>query len=436
MFAGVNSSQPVQNTTHKVVIPFYAYGAVSLFAACFLMLISAGSFTGHYFNPHVLAITHIMALGWGTMIILGAGYQLIPVLIEKSLYSIKLAYWSFFLAAAGIPFLAYGFYYFDMGWPAKWGGRLILIAVLLFVINLAKSIQKSKKGNVHAWFMLAASGWLFITAFYGLVLVYNFTFPIYERNPVDLIPLHAHTGIVGWFLLLVIGVGSKLIPMFMISKYTNNKLLWLIFLLINTALLLFILLYIFNVGSAIFLLPVSMILISLMLFASYCYKSYKQRIRKQVDGQMKISLLSVLMMLVPVAVIFLLIVFFVSEKENLRVVLLYGFVIFFGWITAIIFGMTFKTLPFIIWNKVYGKIAGLGKTPNPKELYSEKLFKVMSLSYLSGFVTFIAGILTIERVVLTIGASLLLTAAFLYCVNAGKVLLHQNPFQNDERNNQ
>ncbi len=436
MFGGVNSSQPVQNTTHKVVIPFYAYAAISLFAACFLMLISAGSFTGHYFNPHVLAITHIMALGWGTMIILGAGYQLIPVLIENSLYSIKLAYWSFYLAAAGIPFLAYGFYYFDMGWPAKWGGRLVLIAVLLFVINLAKSIQKSKKGNVHAWFMLAASVWLFITALYGLVLVYNFTFPIYKRNPVDLIPLHAHTGIVGWFLLLVIGVGSKLIPMFMISKYTNNKLLWLIFLLINTALLLFILLYIFNVGSAIFLLPVFMILVSLMLFASYCYKSYKQRIRKQVDGQMKISLLSVLMMLVPVVVIFFLVGLFVSGEENLRVVLLYGFVIFFGWITAIIYGMTFKTLPFIVWNKVYGKVAGLGKTPNPKDLYSEKLFKVMSLSYLSGFVIFIAGILTIEKVILTIGAFLLLTAAILYCVNTGKVLLHQNSLQNDERSNQ
>ena len=436
MFGGVNSSQPVQNTTHKVVIPFYAYAAISLFAACFLMLISAGSFTGHYFNPHVLAITHIMALGWGTMIILGAGYQLIPVLIENSLYSIKLAYWSFYLAAAGIPFLAYGFYYFDMGWPAKWGGRLVLIAVLLFVINLAKSIQKSKKGNVHAWFMLAASVWLFITALYGLVLVYNFTFPIYKRNPVDLIPLHAHTGIVGWFLLLVIGVGSKLIPMFMISKYTNNKLLWLIFLLINTALLLFILLYIFNVGSAIFLLPVFMILVSLMLFASYCYKSYKQRIRKQVDGQMKISLLSVLMMLVPVVVIFFLVGLFVSGEENLRVVLLYGFVILFGWITAIIYGMTFKTLPFIVWNKVYGKVAGLGKTPNPKDLYSEKLFKVMSLSYLSGFVIFIAGILTIEKVILTIGAFLLLTAAILYCVNTGKVLLHQNSLQNDERSNQ
>ncbi|MBK8951239.1 MAG: cytochrome C oxidase subunit I [Chitinophagaceae bacterium] len=425
MFAGVINNQPMQNTTYKVVLPFYTYAALSLFAACFLLLISTGSFTGHYFNPHILAITHMMALGWGTMIILGAGYQLIPVLIEKSLYSIKLANWSFFLAATGIPLLAYGFYNFDMGWPAKWGGRLVFISVSLFVINLAKSIQKSKNRNVHAWFMLAASVWLFVTALYGLVLVYNFTFPIYKRNHIELIPLHAHTGVIGWFLLLVIGVGSKLIPMFMISKYTNSKQLWLIFLLINTALVLFISLYIFKAANAIFFFPVVMLLTSLIVFAQYCYKSYKQRIRKQVDEQMKLSLLSLLMMLLPVAVIFFLIGLFVSGKEDMRIVLLYGFVIFFGWITAIIFGMTFKTLPFIVWNKVYGKIAGLGKTPGPKDLYSERLFAAMSVSYLAGFVIFIAGILTIEKVVLTIGSSLLLLSALLYCVNAGKLIFHK-----------
>jgi hypothetical protein len=48
----------------------------------------------------------------------------------------------------------------------------------------------------------------------------------------------------------------------------------------------------------------------------------------------------------------------------------YGFIIFFGWITAIILGMTFKTLPFIVWNKVYHQQAGKGKTPNPKDLFS------------------------------------------------------------------
>jgi cbb3-type cytochrome oxidase subunit 1 len=64
----------------------------------------------HYFNPKTLAITHLMALGWGTMIILGASHQLLPVLIEGKLDSYLLALLSFIFAAAGIPLLVTGFY--------------------------------------------------------------------------------------------------------------------------------------------------------------------------------------------------------------------------------------------------------------------------------------------------------------------------------------
>src|SRR5574338_310513 len=98
----------VQNTTHKVVIPFYVYAALSFLAATILLFLSDNAFTQHYFHPRTLAITHTMALGWGTMIILGASHQLVPVLIEAKLYSNKLAYISFILAASGIPLLVYG----------------------------------------------------------------------------------------------------------------------------------------------------------------------------------------------------------------------------------------------------------------------------------------------------------------------------------------
>ena len=151
-----------------------------------------------------------MALGWGTMMILGASHQLVPVLIEHSLYSNKLAYTSFLLAATGIPLLAYGFYVFDMGWPAKWGGRLVLLSILSYVINLLISISKSNGKNVHAIFILTASIWLFLTAFLGLALVYNFTFPYLPKETLQYLPLHAHAGVVGWFLLLVMGVGSDI----------------------------------------------------------------------------------------------------------------------------------------------------------------------------------------------------------------------------------
>ena len=52
-----------------------------------LLLTSSSAFTDHYFSAHILAITHLMALGSGTMIILGASHQLVPVLIEGKLYN-------------------------------------------------------------------------------------------------------------------------------------------------------------------------------------------------------------------------------------------------------------------------------------------------------------------------------------------------------------
>ena len=64
----------IKNTSHKVVLPFYIYGALSFLAATILLVFSTPAFTQHYFHPHTLAITHAMALGWGTMIILGASH--------------------------------------------------------------------------------------------------------------------------------------------------------------------------------------------------------------------------------------------------------------------------------------------------------------------------------------------------------------------------
>ena len=70
-----------QTTTYKVVLPFYAYGALSFLTACILLLFNTNITGEHHFHPVTLTITHLMALGWGTMVILGASHQLLPVLI-------------------------------------------------------------------------------------------------------------------------------------------------------------------------------------------------------------------------------------------------------------------------------------------------------------------------------------------------------------------
>ncbi|GAO42692.1 hypothetical protein [Flavihumibacter petaseus] len=414
----------MKHTPHTVVLPFYGYAAIALLAATILLACSTGAMTGHYFQPHVLAITHAMALGWGTMIILGASHQLIPVLIEGRLYSNTLAMLCFVLAAMGIPLLVYGFYVFDLGWPAKAGGILINVAVSLYVVNVVLSVQKSGKESIQAVFVLTAACWLLLTTGVGLLLLYNFTDPFLSRDSLAFLSLHMHLGVIGWFLLLVAGVGSRLVPMFLLSKYSNTSQLWWMYALINGGLLLFVFLFVRFPESGwhkIAILPLAM---ALLIFGVYCFRVYQSRIRKRVDGQMRLSILSILMAFLPLFIIAVISIGSAVVGNSPVLPLVYGFAIFFGWLTSIILGMTFKTLPFIVWSKVYEHQAGLKKTPQPADLFSHRLFRLMALTYLAGFLLFATGLAWKNIIVLNFSAPLLVTAAFCYNLNVFKLVFH------------
>lgn len=435
MFGNSGNSGLIKTTSHKVVLPFYVYAAISFLTATGLMLFNTPAFLQHYFHPHTLAITHIMALGWGTMIILGASHQLVPVLIDGKLYSDSMALISFVFASLGIPMLVYGFFEFNIGWPAQWGGSLVVGSVFIYLLNLSISILKSKKGNVHVVFVFTAAVWLLITTSVGLLLVFNFSSPFLPRNSLTYLPLHAHLGIAGWFLLLIMGVGSRLIPMFLISKYDNTRLLWWIYGLVNGGVLCFAFGFLFNQNNYVLLVPIAAVFSAILLFIFYCREAYSQRIRRKVDEQMKVSLLSVMMILIPIVILLIVIIsLLVHSEQATSLVLMYGFAIFFGWITAIILGMTFKTLPFIVWNKIYHHHAGTGKTPNPKDLFSDSAFKYMSIAYLGGLILFSMGIVTEISILLQVGAIFLLITAILYNWNVIRTVMHKPVFY--EYNNQ
>ena len=411
-----------QTTNYRVVLPFYIYASVSFLAGTLLLFLRTDIANDHYFYPPTLAITHIMALGWGTMIILGASHQLLPVLIEGKLYSNRLAIMTFGFTCLGIPLLVFGFYIFRTGWIMQLGALLVNLGVLLYVSNVFLSAFKSEKRNVHAWFIITASLWLLATTTFGLLLVINFDHTIFQKESLAYLSVHAHLGLVGWFLLLVIGVGSRLIPMFLISKYTNEKALWTIYGLVNAGLIVFILARMVN--RSLEFLAIIPILTGIVVFGHHCFKAYAVRIRKAVDEQMKASLLSIIHMLLPFVVLIMSLWVLPSGGQP-NLVLLYGVSILFGWITAIILGMTFKTLPFIVWNKVYHKKAYTGKAPLPKDLFSEKMYHYMLMAYILGFGVFVIGIILLNQWLLKIGAAALLMTAILYVLNTTKILIHK-----------
>ena len=423
MIAGENQNASL----YKITAAHYLVSAICFLVLAVMFLFSTEVFGGHYFHPKLLALTHLAALGWASLIIFGACYQLLPVVLETGLYSFKLAWLSFLLFVPGLVLLVQAFWVFEPGTGMQMGAVMLLSGILLFALNaVLTSRKKQKKETLHEEFIITACFWLIGTALLGLLLVFNFRYAFLPKDHLHFLKLHAHMGIAGWFLLLVIGVSAKLIPMFLVSKDQRHHLLSWSYYLINGALLTFLVdTYIsgLNVKTIFLVLIGAAGIITYLIYVYYCFRS---RIKKAIDLPVRNTVLSVVLLSLAVAILpFILYYHLKGDPQAVRLTNLYGTVLFMGWITAIILGKTFKTLPFIVWVKHYEHLAGKGKTPLPAELYKNGLLKLQTIFFVLFCFMFFAG-LFLELPLLVKGGlfCLLLTATF-YLMNVLVLLLHK-----------
>jgi len=408
-----------------VVVPHFIFGGLALLVIVLLITFYPTIFTQHFVNPKLLAVTHLAVLGWVTMIIFGALYQLIPVIMETKLYSEKLAKISFILLGLGAICLSYSFWNFEIGGEMFFSAGLIITAVILFAINVHLTSFKSTKKSIERIFIITAVCWLLFTVFAGLTLAINLAHPFLKPSQITLIKLHAHAGIIGWFFQLIIGVSSRLLPMFMVSHNLNKKKLTIAYFLINLGLILGVIsLYTqwhLGIYSAIFA-----VVLGILFYLSFIFEAYKKRIRKHLDIGMKQSVLSFLILLIPLLLILLLVFRFnILENISQPLIIAYGSTIVLGFITTLILGQTYKTLPFIVWLKVYRKRVGKGKIPLPKELYSEKIANLQLWSFSIGFATLLTGIILKNNDIVSLSGIILTLTILLYNYNILKIVFHK-----------
>ncbi len=409
----------------KVVIPHFIFGALTWLGVTLLIVSHPTVFTQHFFNAKLLAITHLLVLGWITMIIFGALYQLLPVIMEVKLYSETLAKISFVLLGTGTLLLAFAFWQFSFGTLMFIAGVFIVISVGLFAANVLFTAHTSSKKVIERTFIISSVIWLLFTVLAGLTLAINLRYPFLKVSHVELLKLHAHAGIAGWFIQLIIGVSSKLLPMFMVAHGVNTKKLNFTFLAINIGLPAGIvsLFLQFKIGVV---FSVVLVVAGIVSYLSFLVESYKKRVKKQLDIGMKQSVLSFAILVIPLFLIFTLLLNFNFLKTlTIPLSVAYGSAIVIGFITSLVMGQTYKTLPFIVWLKVYRGKVGKVVLPLPKDLYSEKAATAQVWLFAVGFGLLLIGISATNKIlVLTSGIFLFLSVA-LYNFNIFKIVLHK-----------
>jgi hypothetical protein len=171
------------------------------------------------------------------------------------------------------------------------------------------------------------------------------------------------------------------------------------------------------------------IAIGIGFFLSFVYETYSTRLRRQLDVGLKYTMIAIVLLTVPVVIALILLIFGQSTAFIVRVITVYGTVMIFGVISMLIFGQTYKTLPFIIWLDRYKNYVGKYKTPLPRQLYSEKLASFQFYAYLVSLSIIIIGIILKQLLVLQVGTSILIIVSLLNFANMLKMVMHKRKLE-------
>jgi hypothetical protein len=378
--------------------------------------------SGYHYSPEVVAVTHLFVLGWISSVVMGAIYQLVPVALETRLHSQRLAQWHFVLHGIGFVGMVAMFYLWNMKQVGHFASALA-VGVGLFVYNLARTLAGIPRWNVVAAGIAASLGWLTVTVLAGLYLAAAKCWNFSPFNPLAQMHAHAHLGGLGFFVMMIIAVSYKLVPMFTLSEVRSARRARWSLVLLNTGLAgLFVGIL---VSSRWKLLPALIVAAGLAVYGREITAILRSRKRRSLDWGL-IYFLTAIALLVPVAALGVVLAWpgLPTTLGTAQLESVYGFLALIGVVTFAILGMLYKVVPFLVWYASYSKAIGRHKVPALADLYSPALQAVGYWLFLGGlFVASMATALSHETGART-GCALLFASVVLFVVNLFKVLAH------------
>lgn len=388
---------------------FAAALAFLLLGAAGLVWVAPELAGGAYLSPHVAGVTHLFTLGWLTLTIFGATYQLIPVALGAPVWSERLGHISFACTVPGIALFALGVMRNSITLHHT-GIALLAIGIILLITNVAGSLPRAHRRDVTWAAMGIAVAFLALTLVLGVVLLHNVVTGALGTARQRILATHLHVALLGWVFVMIVGMSHRLLPMFLVAhgadtRWTRRALTCLVpgVLVLGT-------------GLAGAIGPVAWVGALLVEAAMACYLIqargfFRSRIRRHLDAGLRHAATALLAFggaaLLAPAVLAL-------GPSHLRLDTLYIALGVLGAFSLYVVGLFYKIVPFLAWITRYRHQMGRGRVPTVAQLYSTRVAHLDLAFYVAGLLTLLAGIAIGQAWVVRAGAVGLLLAIALF----------------------
>jgi cbb3-type cytochrome oxidase subunit 1 len=448
-WAATATPAPATTGAPSVTVPlrFVLTGVLALFATLGLLVARPDILATYHYNQYAVAATHLLVLGFLTSVLMGAMYQLVPVALETRLHSEKLARWQFGLHVVGVAGMVWMFWRWDLKQVGHFGS-VFATGVALFLYNLGRTLATVPRWNVVATGITSALAWLAATVLVGLAVAaakctYESAATMTAANPLrpallaleataawvnrfDALAVmhgHAHLGGLGFFVMMIVGVSFKLVPMFTLGELQSPRRAGAALLLLNLGLAL--LFPAFALRSPWKSAAALLVTAGLGVYAVELRAILRRRQRRVLDWGLRhfLAAMGVLALVTGLGLLLgwpgLPATQFTTQLETV-----YGFLGLVGVAGFTVLGFLYKIIPFQVWFHCYRREVGRHRVPALAELYSERLQIAGFWLYVAGLGITSAGAALGSAPVARAGVLCLLASLLAFGSNLGLMLRH------------
>lgn len=196
----------------RLPLLYFGFGQLCLAAAFAAVALDPRGLAGFHYHPRMVAVVHLVTLGWVTASILGALYLVGPMALRLPLPARRGDAVVFGAYAVGVVGMVAHF------WLAEprgmvWGAALVTAAVLHLGARVLRALPAAPLPRGIKVHLALAFANLFAAATAGLLLGLDKVFHFLPGYVLANVAAHAHLAALGWAVMLTIGIAYRLLPM-------------------------------------------------------------------------------------------------------------------------------------------------------------------------------------------------------------------------------